>query len=63
MTYYDPFDDFEPLEEIKKKRYLTIKLEFDRKHDANLIDILQSKEDATSYIKNLIRKDTKNGNT
>lgn len=55
MTYYDPFDDFEPLEEIKKKRYLTIKLEFDRKHDADLIDILQSK--------NLIRKDMKNGNT
>lgn len=63
MTYYDPFDDFEPSEEKKNKRYLTIKLEFDRKHDADLIDILQSKEDVASYIKNLIRKDMKNGNT
>lgn len=63
MTYYDPFDDFEPSEEKKKKRYLTIKLEFDRKHDADLIDILQSKKDMASYIKNLIRKDLKNGNT
>lgn len=63
MTYYDPFDDFEPSEEKKNKRYLTIQLEFDRKHDADLIDILQSKEDVTSYIKNLIREDMKNGNT
>lgn len=62
MTYYDPFDDFEPSKEKKNKRYLTVRLELDRKHDADLIDILQSKEDATSYIKNLIRKDMKNGN-
>lgn len=63
MTYYDPFDDFEPLEEKEKKRYLTVHLEFDRKHDADLIDILQSKKDVTSYIKSLIRRDMKNGNT
>ena len=52
MIYYDPitgnhFDDSKPSEE---KRYFTIKLELDRKHDADLIDILQNKKDVTSYI-------------